>query len=183
MGVLLASTLAACGSGPRPRTDVPEGFDVPRGVKITQGGAKRKVGDSATVVYHVEQRAASAVTVRVTSIITGSLQDFEFFNLPEAVRTSTPYYVHVKVRNRGPSGLGGVALPIFARTTKRVFPPNELVGNFRPCPTAALPSSFLPGSAARICLVFLVPQGEQLKSIDLQTASQNDAIHFMPPGA
>lgn len=180
IGVLLAAGLAGCGSEDKPETDVPEGFDVPRGVKITPGGAKRKVGDSATVVYHVEQRAASAVTVRVTRIVTGSLQDFEFFNLPESVRSSTPYYVHVKVRNRGPSGLGGVALPIFARTTKRVFPPNELVGNFRPCPTAALPASFLPGSATRICLVFLVPPGEQLKSVDLQTAAQSDAIHFLP---
>lgn len=181
-GLMLAA-LAGCGGEERPEPDVPDGFDVPRGVKITEGGAKRRVGQSATVVYHVEQRAASAVTVRVTDIVTGTLADFEFFNLPESVRSTTPFYVHVRVRNRGPSGLGGVALPIFARTSERVFPPNELVGNFRPCPQAALPTSFLPGAVANICLVFLVPQGEELKSVDLQTAAQSDAIHFLPETA
>lgn len=171
--------LAGCGDEPTGKTDAPHGFDVPKGVHITTGGAKRRVGEKATVVYHIEQRAASAVTVKVTQVVQGTLRDFEFFNLPESVRTSTPYYVHVDVRNDGPSGLGGVAIPIFARTTHRVFPPNELVGEFRPCPTAALPPSFLPGATAPICLVFLVPQGEELKSIELQTAAQSDAVHFL----
>jgi hypothetical protein len=176
----MALALAGCGAEDEPRSDVPDGFDVPRGVKITHGGAKRRVGQKATVVYHIEQRAASAVTVQVTQIVTGTLSDFEFFNLPESVRSSTPFYVHVTVRNEGPSGLGGVALPIFARTSKRVFPPNELVGKFPPCPNAALPATFLPDASTAICLVFLVPEGEKLKSIDLQTAAQSDAIHFLP---
>jgi len=177
---MTAALLVGCGSDVEPTEDVPEGFDVPRGVHITHGGTKRRVGQNATVVYHIEQRAASAVTVGVTQIETGSLSDFEFFNLPESVRSSTPLYVHVKVRNEGPSGLGGVALPIFARTSKRVFPPNELGGSSPPCPNAALPASFLPGASTNICLVFLMPSGENLESIDLQTAAQSDAIHFLP---
>lgn len=183
ISLIVLTAVSGCGDDSTPDADIPEGFDIPKGVTITPRGAEREVGESATVVYHVEQQAASAVTVRVTAIVLGSLHDFEFFNLPPSVQTSTPYYVHIKVRNRGPSGLGGVALPIFARTTKRLLPPNELVGNFRPCPAAALPESFLPGSTTRICLVFLIPEGENLQSIDLQTAAERDAIHFLPKSA
>ena len=137
LALIAAASLAGCqskDSGAPPRSDVPKGFDVPHGVHVTKGGAKRYIGQPATVVYHIEQRAASAVTVQITDITVGSLNDFEFFNLPESVRKSTPYYVHIKVRNEGPSGLGGVALPIYARTSHSVFPPNELVGKFPPCP-------------------------------------------------
>ena len=180
--------LAACQNESKPRPVVPDGFDVPKGVRITDGGAKRQLGKPATVVYEIEQRAASAVTVTVTEVVVGDLaRDFRFFNLPEEVKSSTPLYVHVKVKNEGPSGMGGVALPILLRTTKdQVFPPNDLVGNFRPCPMSALPASFLPGSTAEICLVYLVPKGQTAASVDVQTGEPRDAIHFQvpaPPGS
>lgn len=173
--------LAACQSEPEPRPVVPDGFDVPKGVQITDGGSKRKIGKPATVVYEIEQRAASAVTVTVTRVERGDLErDFEFFNLPEEVKSSTPLYVHLSVRNDGPSGLGGVALPVLLRTTKdRVFPPNDLVGDFRPCPNPALPASFLAGSTADLCLVFLLPKGHEAKSVDVQTGEPQDAIHYV----
>ena len=75
--------------------------------------------------------------------------------------------------------MGGVALPILLRTDKdQVFPPNDLVGNFRPCPKAALPASFLAGATATICLVYLLPKGQQAESVDVQTGEPRDAIHF-----
>jgi hypothetical protein len=173
--------MAGCQSGAKPRPVVPEGFDVPKGVQITDGGAKRQLGKPATVVYQIEQRAASAVTITVTSVDHGDLaHDFRFFNLPDEVKSSTPLYVHVQVRNEGPSGLGGVALPFLLRTTKnRVFPPNDLVGEFRPCPNPALPPSFLAGSQANLCLVFLLPKGQQAQSVDIQTGKPRDAIHYL----
>jgi len=162
---------------------VPEGFDIPSGVHITDGGAKRQLGKPATVVYQIEQRAASAVTVTVTEVVVGDLaRDFRFFNLPEEVKSSTPLYVHIRVKNEGPSGMGGVALPILLRTTKdQVFPPNDLVGDFRPCPRSALPASFLAGTTAEICLVYLLPGGQTAKSVDVQTGEARDAIHFAVP--
>lgn len=177
--------LAACQADPKPRPVVPDGFDVPKGVRITEGGAKRPVGKPATVVYQIEQRAASAVTVTVTDVVVGNLAtDFRFFNLPDEVKSSTPLYVHVHVKNEGPSGLGGVALPILLRTSKgQVLPPNDLVGNFRPCPRAALPASFLAGAKADICMVYLVPKGQTAASVDLQTGEPRDAIHFDVPAA
>ena len=59
---LAMAALSACQSDPKPPPVVPDGFEVPKGVRITDGGAKRALGKSATVVYQIEQRAASAVT-------------------------------------------------------------------------------------------------------------------------
>jgi hypothetical protein len=89
--------------------------------------------------------------------------------------------VRLNVVNEGPSGLGGVAIPILAHTkSNTVFPPNELVGTFKPCPEPALPESFLKGSKADLCLVFLLPRPEKLRTIDLQTGKEADAIHWKP---
>ena len=177
--------LAGCQSDPKSRPVVPDGFDIPNGVRITDGGANRQVGKPATVVYEIEQRAASAVTVTVTDVVVGDLaRDFRFFNLPEEVKSSTPLYVRLRVKNEGPSGMGGVALPILLRTDKdQVFPPNDLVGDFRPCPKSALPASFLAGATADICLVYLLPKGQKAKSVDVQTGEPSDAIHFAVPVA
>jgi hypothetical protein len=183
IGVMLA-LLPACGDDhpTKPRSDVPKGFDVPAGVTITEGGATLQLGRAASVVYRVEERAASAITVVVREVVKGSVKnDFTFFSLDDAAKTSTPYYVKVGVRNDGPSGLGGVAIPVLAHTrSNTVFPPSELVGTFKPCPHAALPKSFLKGSKAELCLVFLLPKGERLRTIDLQTGTEADAIHWKP---
>ena len=182
----LLVVLAACSSGddttPKPRSDVPNGFDVPAGVTITKGGSTLELGKPASVVYQVEEGAASVVTVAVDGVRKGDIKkDFTFFSIDEKAKTSTPYYVRISVENNGPSGLGGVTIPVLAHTASNtVFPPSELVGTFKPCPNAALPKSFLESSKADLCLVFLLPKGEKLSTIDLQTGKEADAIHWKP---
>jgi hypothetical protein len=177
--------LAAC-SGDKPesksRSDVPKGFDVPAGVTITEGGSTVRLGRPATAVYRVEERAASAVTVTVTDVKKGDIdKDFTFFSLDDSLKSATPYYVRLTVVNEGPTGLGGVTIPVLAHTASNtVFPPNELVGTFRPCPNPTLPESFLEGAKADLCLVYLLPKGERLQTIDLQTGTEADAIHWKP---
>ncbi len=179
------AVLTACGSDEpetEPRTDVPKGFDVPAGVTITKGGSTLAVGEPASVVYRVEERAASAITVTVDKVRTGDIKkDFTFFSLDDKAKSSTPVYVDLAVVNEGPSGLGGVSIPVLAHTTSNtVFPPNELVGEFKPCPNPALPESFLEDAKADLCLVFLLPKGEKLQTIDLQTGTEADAVHWKP---
>ncbi len=177
--------VAACSGdepAPTPRSDVPKGFDVPAGVTITKGGSTLRLGTPASVVYAVGEGAASAVTVTVNEVRPGDIKkDFTFFSLDDKLKSATPYYVRLSVVNNGPSGLGGVAIPVLAHTrSNTVFPPNELVGDFRPCPNPALPESFLQGSKADLCLVFLLPKGEKLQTIDLQPGKEADAIHWRP---
>ena len=185
MVAALLVLLTACGGdepAPKSRSDVPKGFDVPAGVTITQAGSTLEVGEAASVVYQLEEGATSAVTVTVNAVKRGKIKkDFTFFSLDEKAKTSTPYYVRFTVENNGPSGIGGVTVPVLAHTTSNtVFPPSELVGDFKPCPNAALPESFLESSKADLCLVFLLPKGERLSTIDLQTGTEADAIHWKP---
>jgi hypothetical protein len=179
------AVLAGCGSDDaetEPRTDVPKGFDVPAGVTIAEGGSTVALGRPASVVYRVEERAASAITVTVREVRTGDIEkDFTFFSLDDQAKSSTPIYVDLSVTNEGPSGLGGTTIPVLAHTSSNtVFPPSELVGDFKPCPNPALPESFLEGAEADLCLVFLLPEGEKLQTVDLQTGKEKDAIHWKP---
>lgn len=162
-----------------PTATAPKGFDVPAGVKLTEAGAAVKVGSPASIAYQPGDGATSAVTVTVAEVKKGTIDDFRFFSLDETTKKSTPYYVKVNVRNDGPAGLGGAALPIYAfDSTGTNLPANDIVGTFKPCPTPQLPDSFLPGAAADLCLVYLVAEGRTLTSINLQTGSTKDAIRW-----
>lgn len=175
--------VAACGGEDEPeaRPTVPADFEVPAGVTITAGGTTLTEDESATVVYQVGDGAASAITVTVTAVRKGDIEDFKFFSLDDAAKKSTPFYVDLTVENRGPAGIGGVALPVFAHDSENtIYPANELVGDFKPCPNPTLPSSFLPEQKADLCLVYLVPEGRALQSVDLQPGEPRDAIHWTP---
>lgn len=164
------------------RVPVPKGFDVPAGVTLTKGGANLTEDEPASVVYQVGDQAASAVTVTVTGVRKGSIKrDFAFFSLDAESKTASPFYVDVTVQNEGPAGLGGAALPLFAHdSTNTNLPANDIVGTFKPCRRATLPKSFLPGAKAKLCLVYLVPKGKALQSVDLQTGAAKDAITWTP---
>ena len=180
--VIALFAVAACSSEPKDEgVPVPKGFDVPAGVTLTQGGTKLTEDDSASVVYQVGDAAASAITVTVTSVAKGDIADFKFFSLDAETKQASPFYVSVTVKNEGPAGLGGAALPIYAHdSSNTIFPPNEVVGKFPPCRKSALPATFLPGASADLCLVYLVPKGKALQSVDLQTGSAKDAITWTP---
>lgn len=175
-----AFALCGCAEDEKPPAKVPKGFEVPAGVTLTRAGAELPMGKTATVVYD-PGGAASAISVRVDSAKVGSMDDFKFFSLDEKTKKSTPYYVNVTVKNRGPAGLGGATLPIYIHSSKNtVYPPNEVVGAFKPCPDPTLPKSFLPENIAKVCLVFLLPESEELQSIDLQPGEMRDAVIFTP---
>ena len=161
---------------------VPKGLEVPKGVTLTKGGTTLTEDKPASVVYQVGDKAASVITVTVSSVRKGSIKrDFAFFSLDDEAKTSAPFYVDVTVKNDGPAGLGGAALPIFAHDSSNTnLPANDIVGTFKPCRNSTLPKSFLPGASAKLCLVYLVPKGKALQSVDLQTGSTKDAITWTP---
>ena len=187
--VAAALGLGACSGGSSDDADpkasatatAPKGFDVPAGVTLTDGGTSLAQGKPATVVYQVGDAAASAVTVTVTRVKKGSIDDFRFFSLDAETKKSAPYYVSVTVKNEGPAGLGGGALPVYAHDSSNTnLPANDIVGTFKPCRSSKLPKSFLPGSDAKLCLVYLVPKGRKLQSIALQTDAKAEPISWNP---
>ncbi len=161
---------------------IPKGFEVPAGVTLTKGGTKLGVGRVAAAIYQVADKTRSVITVSVDSVVRGNIaRDFKFFSLDDAAKASTPYYVTATVKNIGPAGLGGAPIPLYAHdSTNTISPPNELVGQFNPCPNGTLPKSFLAEATAKVCLVFLVPKGAKLETIDLQTVDLKTPVTWDP---
>lgn len=180
LGVLLVG--GCSGADEQEPVPTPSGFEPPEGVELTPVGTELAVGEPATVVLDLGGAASSAITVEVTEVATGTMRDFRFFSLDESARGSTPYYVRASVTNEGPAGLGGVSLPLLAHSdADTVYPASELVGTFEPCPTPTVPESFLAGNSAEVCLVFLVPAGETLRTVDLQPGDPSDAVRWTAP--
>lgn len=184
LALSVALVLAAC-SGARDEAapaPTPRGFEVPAGVTLTRPGTVLALDEPATVVLELGDGAASAVTVAVTDVRRGDVEeDFRAFSLDAASRAATPYYVDVVVRNEGPAGLGDSSLPLLAHGDADVLrPASELVGAFEPCPSSALPGRFLRGASARLCFVYLLPAGERLRTVDLQPGGDDTAVRWDP---
>ncbi|MFI5428013.1 hypothetical protein [Aeromicrobium sp. UC242_57] len=163
--VAAACVLGACSSGsdkPEPAASsaaVPRGFDVPAGVTLTKAGTQLSQDKSASVVYQVADKAASAITVTIAQVKKGSIKDFEFFSLDASTKKATPFYVTVEVKNEGPAGLGGAALPIYAHDDSNTnLQASDILGTFKPCQTAKLPRQ-LPARGDRQALPGLPGSG------------------------
>lgn len=179
-GCVLAAT-AACGQEPAPAPVMtsPTDVDLPPGVELTPPGELLETGEPGTTVLDLGNGASSAVTAVVREVRKGDLDDFRMFTLDEAGKASTPYYVDVTVRNEGPAGLGGVALPLYLHSDADVLhPATGLVGDFEPCPSAALPDQFLAGASEQVCFVYLVPKRQVAKSVDLVPSRESDTLRW-----
>ena len=67
---------------------VPKGLEVPKGVTLTKGGATLTEDKPASVVYQVGDKAASVITVTVSSVRKGSIEkDFTFFSLDDETKS------------------------------------------------------------------------------------------------
>lgn len=158
-----ALVLTACGGGEEePEVEVPAGFTVPDGVELTDPDASLAIGDDATVVFSVDDRTHSAVTLRINRVRAGSISEFMDFSLDDAAGASQPYYVTVSIENHGPAGIGGAALNFYVDTgNDEIVPQTTITGVFDPCEDRVLPGELLPGDSAEVCLVYMVPRGEE----------------------
>ncbi|WP_293780880.1 hypothetical protein [uncultured Aeromicrobium sp.] len=171
--------LAACTGGGEEKE--PAGLDLPDGVTLTDGGSELAPGEPATVAYPDDEKGATALTVTVEKIQQGRIEDFALFSLTPEDAASTPFYVRLSVVNEGPGTPGTTALPMFANDGENLLiSPNAIVGTFESCPQAALPADLPAGDDASQCLVYLMPEGASLESIDLQIADASDAIRWRP---
>lgn len=184
VAAIAALVLSGCGSGDsadKPEATAPKGFEVPAGVELTPAGTELEVGKPATVVFETGDGAASAITAMPTKVTRGKIEDFTFFSLDEASMQSTPYYVTATVTNEGPAGLGGLRAPFVVHDdTDMIVAPNVINGEFEPCENGQLPATFLPGDTAELCMVFLVPKGRELVSVDAVSSDPASAVRWKP---
>jgi hypothetical protein len=142
-----------------------------------QPGDELALGESAPLRWDPKENLQGDVDVTVERIDKSTMKDFAAFKLDKALKASTPYYVHVKVKNNAATNLSGVELPIFLDNGSDVlFPSARITSAFKPCPTRPLPEKFTKGKKADLCLVFLAAPKTKLEGIAMRPTEQTDPI-------
>lgn len=188
IAVLCVPLLVSCSGGDdaddAEPVEVPSGFVVPEGIELTDPEAELSVGDRATVIMSVDDRTSSVVTIEPAAVERGDIEDFTGFSLGDDLSDAAPYYVTVNVENLGPAGIGGAAVPLYINigVEGTIFPPNDIIGRFPPCPDRVLPESLLPEESAELCLVYLAPEGSAPQGFEFVTAGDDRIMwDYTPP--
>ena len=168
-----ASTSASTSPSASPTPSVP----VPSGVTLTDAGTKLSFGQTATVPYEPNDKRASVLALTVTGATRAKLKDFSAYVLDKRTKASTPYYVHVKVKNVGTGDVGGTDVPLWAVNQQNVLiHSSSFTNSFTKCPSPTLPARFGPSATMTTCLVYLVPDGGTMTSVSFRPLQAFDPI-------
>lgn len=191
VGLALASVLAlsACSGGDEdPKADeTSEGtstaasdepyLPVPDGVELTDQGSELELGDTATVAYEPRQDEVAALEITVTRIDKASFKLFVGWKLSPETKKTTPYFVHVKVKNVGDTDLGGRPVPVYGVDgTNKLIEASTFASTFKPCPSEPLPKKFRNGDSVKTCLVYLAPDRGELTAASFRPVEEFDPI-------
>ena len=140
-------------------------------------GDELALGESAPLSWKPRDDLQGDVRVSVDRIDRSTMKDFAAFKLDTAMKASTPYYVHVRVRNTGSTNLAGVELPIYLDNGSDVlFPSARITASFKPCPSQPLPKKFTEGKKTELCLVFLSADKTKLEAVAMRPTEQTEPI-------
>ena len=142
-----------------------------------QPGDELGLGETAPLRWDPKENLQGDVDVTVERIDKSTMKDFAAFKLDKALKASTPYYVHVKVKNNAATNLSGVELPIFLDNGSDVlFPSARITSSFKPCPSQPLPKKFSKGKKADLCLVFLAAPKTKLEAVAMRPTEEIEPI-------
>lgn len=164
-----SSPTSSMSSGPGTATEAPltSYLPTPDGVTLTEPGSQLALKESAVVAWTPRQDLVAVVDVAVTRIEQTTVkQSLARFDLSDAERASTPYFVRTVVTNAGETDLGARQLPVYLLDSAgSLVAPTGLARDFAPCAGSTLPAVFAPADRAQSCLVFLVPEGLDVQSV------------------
>lgn len=133
---------------------------------LTKPGAELALGETAHVTYKplsaIDDKNLFQVDATAVKIEEGSIDDFKDVSLDEDQKASTPYYVTVKIENRGreiPLGdTEGDPDLKFSAVDDRGQEQGSItfIGDFERCEDADAPKPFTEGESYESCLAFLV---------------------------
>ncbi|GAB6986360.1 hypothetical protein [Nocardioides pyridinolyticus] len=160
---------AADPSTPATASDTAEYLEVPAGVELTEQGSQLAVGDHAVVAYQPRQGQIGALDIQVRQLEQASIDDLSAWQLSDAQKKSTPYYVDAVIENVGDTDLGGRAIPLYVVNEKNVLlESTPFASSFKPCPSTPFPKKFQPGDSGRFCLVYLAPEKGELVAVSFR---------------
>jgi hypothetical protein len=163
---------------------------VPDGVELTPQGEQLAVGDPAVVAYEPRQDEVGVLDLTVTKLERTTVRrSLSAWQLSPAQKKSTPYFVHVDVKNVGESDLGGRRVPLYVvNEDNLLLESTPFASSFTACPSTALPAKFGPGAAAQMCLVYLAPDAGTLEAVSFRPEETFDPIlwtgeitRYVPP--
>ncbi len=150
-------------------TDSAEYLEVPAGVELTEQGSQLAVGDHAVVAYEPRQGQVGALDIQVRKLRQASIKDLSAWQLSDAQKKSTPYYVDTVIENVGDSDLGGREIPLYVVNEQNVLlEATPFASSFKPCPSTPFPQKFKPGDSGRFCLVYLAPDKGELEAVSFR---------------
>jgi hypothetical protein len=133
---------------------------------LTKPGTTLKLGETAHVSYKpltaTDDKNLFEVDATAVKIEKGSIDDFKNISLDEDQKTSTPYYVTVKIENTGreiPLGdmEGDPDLKFGVVDDRAQEPPSvTFIGDFERCEDTDAPKPFTKGKSYESCLTYLV---------------------------
>jgi hypothetical protein len=151
---------------------------VPDGVQLTAQGSKLSVGDHAVVAYEPRQDSVGVLDIKVTKLErTTFKRSFQGWQLDDATRRTTPYFVTVKVVNVGKTDLGGRPVPLYiVDGHNTLIESSTFASTFKPCPSGPFPKKFRPGSTLWTCQVYLAPKHGDLTAVSFRPTQDFNPI-------
>jgi hypothetical protein len=150
---------------------------VPKGITVTPEGSSLTLGQAATVAWQPDQKTVGVIKMAVTRQQQVPVSTFRDFRLDRATRRSTPYFVHVTVKNLGRSDLSHVPVPLYLLDQHHtLLQASTFQARFPACPSRPLPAKFKRGSHATVCLVYFVPKHGKLVAMSFRPSEDYDAI-------
>jgi hypothetical protein len=161
-----AATTAPAASG---------GSSAPVGTNgLTPPGTHLALGQDAMVGWVPDGGGEGApaglkLQVDVVSIVKASMSDFKNVDLTGAQKSSTPYYVTVKIKALGatPPKSGDDPAITFDAIDDRGQQQESVTffGTFQPCNDNTPPKPFTDGKSYTSCLVYLMPGGGSIQKV------------------
>jgi hypothetical protein len=189
--LLSTSLLAGCSGSDDPdasgSSESPSGstsaspyLPVPDGVTLTPQGTHLSVGDEAVVAFEPRQDEVGVLDLTVTKLErTTTKKTLSAWQLTDAQQKSTPYFVHVTVKNVGESDLGGRRVPLYVvNEDNLLLESTPFASSFEACPSTALPAKFGPGAQKDVCLVYLAPDHGSLEAVSFRPDETFDPIYW-----
>lgn len=189
-GVVLATGVAACGGDdeesdnasapPQSTATAPAetgadtAADSGGSGELTPPGTKLSVGETATVGWNPPSLSSGgrpkSITLEVTvvSLEKKSTDDLEGVNLDDEQKSSTPYFLKVRMKNLGERGPEGDQPDLsFDAIDDRGQEQGSItfIGDFPPCEDKDPPKPFTRGKEYETCLTYLVPGGGSIEEV------------------
>jgi hypothetical protein len=172
-----SGSTSSTGTSDTPSSSGPIEPETVEGVKLTAPGTHLKLGETARVSWHPDQKTTGVVALTVTGLLKMPISTFSAWRLEPDTRRSTPYFVQVSVRNLGHSDLSHVRVPLYLLDKRgSLLQASTFRAQFTPCPSRPLPEKFKRGARTDVCLVYFAPDHGELVAISFRPTEDFDAI-------